>query len=123
MADEVKLIIQVPAGSAADLSLKADPPAVIADVRVIVEHLHPGEDGTLPPPAAGEVVLTVPSPEALRREPAQVTDSIAAAATDGPPLIILVEGAESLRDDELATVLDAALTTDRMVILRIREGI
>ncbi len=48
MADEVKLIIQVPRGSSVDLSLKADPPAAIADVRVIVEHLAAGEDGTLP---------------------------------------------------------------------------
>ena len=122
MADEAKLIIQVPHGSSIDLYLKADPPAAIADVRVIVEHLAGGDDGRLLPPEAGEVVLTVPSPEALRREPGQVADAISAADGDGPPLIVLVDGAEELRDDEIDAVLDAALQTDRIVILRILEG-
>ncbi len=67
MADEVKLIIQVPRGSSVDLHLKADPPAAIADARVIVEHLAPGDGGKLLPPEAGEVVLTVPSPDAALR--------------------------------------------------------
>ncbi len=122
MADEVKLIIQVPRGSSIDLYLKADPPAAIADVRVIVEHLGGGADGKLLPPEAGEVVLAVPSPEAFRREPEQVTAAISAAAADGPPLIVLVDGAEALRDDEIGTVLDAAEQTDRVVILRILAG-
>ena len=123
MADEAKLIIQVPRGSSVDLFLKADPPAVIADVRVIVEHLGAGEDGKLLPPEAGEIVLTVPSPETLRREPEQVGAAIRDAADDGPPLVVLVEGAEELRDDELSTVLDAALTADGIVILRVLEGV
>jgi hypothetical protein len=105
-----------------DLYLKADPPAAIADVRVVVEHLAPGAGGKLLPPAAGEVVLTVLSPEALRREPEQVSAAIRAAAGDGPPVVILVEGAESLRDDELGVVQRAAELTDRIVILRILEG-
>ena len=122
MADEAKLIIQVPHGSSIDLYLKADPPAAIADVRVIVEHLGAGDNGRLLPPEAGEVILTVPSPEALRRDPGQVTGAISAADAGGPPLIVLVEGAEELRDDEVGTLLDAALQTDRMVILRIEQG-
>ena len=85
MADEAKLIIQVPHGSSIDLYLKADPPAAIADVRVIVEHLGAGDDGRLLPPEAGEVVLTVPSPEALRREPEPVTGAISTADAAGPP--------------------------------------
>jgi hypothetical protein len=122
MADEVKLIIQVPHGSSIDLYLKADPPAAVADVRVIVEHLGAGADGKLLPPQAGEVVLSVPSPEALRREPEQVTAAISEAAADGPPLVVLVDGAEELRDDEVSAVLDAALRTERIVILRILAG-
>jgi hypothetical protein len=122
MADEVKLIIQVPHGSSIDLYLKADPPAAIADVRVLVEHLGAGDDGKLLPPEAGEVVLTVPSPEALRREPGQVTAAISTAAAGGPPLVVIVDGAEELRDDELSTVLDAALQADRLVIMRILAG-
>ena len=123
MADEAKLIIQVPRGSSVDLFLKADPPAAIADVRVIVEHLQAGEDGKLAPPPAGEVVLTVPSPEALRREPGEVRRAISGAAGDGPPLVVLVEGAQALRDDEIGSLISAALQTSRMVILRILEGI
>jgi hypothetical protein len=122
MADEVKLIIQVPHGSSIDLYLKADPPAAIADVRVIVEHLGAGTDGKLLPPEAGEVVLSVPSPEALRRESEQVMAAISEAAADGPPLVVLVDGAEELRDDEVSAVLDAALQTERIVILRILAG-
>ncbi len=122
MADEVKLIIQVPHGSSIDLYLKADPPAAIADVRVIVEHLGAGEDGKLLPPEAGEVVLAVGSPESFRREPGQVTEAITAAGPGGAPLVILVDGAESLRDDEIDTVLEAAERTDRIVILRILQG-
>jgi hypothetical protein len=122
MADEAKLIIQVPHGSSIDLYLKADPPAAIADVRVIVEHLGAGDNGRLLPPEAGEVVLTVPSPESLRREPEQVTGAISTAAAAGPPLVVLVDGAEELRDDEIGTLLDAALQSDRIVILRILEG-
>jgi hypothetical protein len=122
MADEVKLIIQVPHGSSIDRYLKADPPAAVADVRVFVEHLGAGADGKLLPPEAGEVVVSVPSPEALRREPEQVTAAISEAAADGPPLVVLVDGAEELRDDEVSAVLDAALQTDRIVILRILAG-
>ncbi|MDQ2875834.1 MAG: hypothetical protein M3Y33_14010, partial [Actinomycetota bacterium] len=90
---------------------------------VIVEHLAPGDSGKLLPPEAGEVVLTVPSPETLRREPEQVRAAISGAADDGPPLVVLVEGAEALRDDELGTVLDAALKADGIVVMRILEGI
>jgi len=122
MADEVKLIIQVPHGSSIDLYLKADPPAAVADVRVIVEHLGAGEDGKLLPPEAGEVVLAVGSPESFRREPEEVTEAIAAADPDGPPLVVLVDGAQALRDDEIGTVLEAAEQTDRVVILRILAG-
>jgi hypothetical protein len=123
VADEAKLIIQVPRGSTVDLSLKADPPAAIADVRVIVEHLPAAGDGTLAPPPAGEVVLTVPSPEALRREPGAVRRAVTGAGPSGPPLVVLIDGAQALRDDELNAVLDAALATGRMVILRVLDGV
>ena len=123
MADEVKLIIQVPRDSSVGRYLKADPPAAIADVRVVVEHLQPGADGKLLPPEAGEIVLNVPSPETLRREPEQVGQAISRAADDGRPLVVLVEGAEQLRDDELSTILQAALTAGGIVIMRILEGV
>ena len=37
--------------------------------------------------------------------------------------MLLVEGAEYLRDDAIAPVLDAAAATKRVLILRILEGV
>jgi hypothetical protein len=123
VANEVELIIQLPRGSSIDEHLREEPPVGLADGRVVLEHLAANVDGELPPPRAGEIVLTVPSPETLRREPAEVRRVISAAAADGGPLVVLIEGAEYLRDDELDAVLDAAAETERVVILRILEGV
>lgn len=76
-------------------------------------------EGNLEPPAVGEVVLSVPSPETLAREPDEVRRVIRRAGTGIEPLILVVEAAEELRDEELAAVLDAAGHTSRPVILRI----
>jgi hypothetical protein len=61
----------------------------------------------------------VPSPEALPREADEVHRVIAQAGTGVEPLVVVVEAAEQLRQDELAAVLDAAGHTSRAVILRI----
>jgi hypothetical protein len=123
VAKEVDLIIQVPRGSSIDENLRKEPPAGLADRRILVEHLPVGADGTLEPPPAGDIVLTVPSPEALRREPEQVERAILAEGNEGGPLVVLVDGAEYLRDDELEAVVVAAAQTGRVVILRILEGV
>ncbi len=79
--------------------------------------------GHLEPPAAGKVVLSVPSPEALAREPGEVRRVISQAGTGLDPLVLVVEAAEELREEELAAVLQAAGHTSRPVILRIlRDG-
>lgn len=117
-----ELIIQLPSGSSVDVHLREDPPAALTDGRVVLEHLTAGADGKLPPPAAGEIVLTVPSPEALRRDPGEILSIVIDAAEDDAPLIVLVEGAEYLRDDEIDAVLEAAAATKRIVILRIIQG-
>jgi hypothetical protein len=44
---------------------------------------------------------------------------IAGAGTGVEPLVVVVEAAEELREDELAPVLEAARHTDRGVILRV----
>jgi hypothetical protein len=118
MADDVELIIQVPRGSAVEHQLRDDPPRDVASGRVMVERLPADAGGRILPPEAGEVVLSVLSPEALR-EPERITRVIKAAATDGEPLVVLVEVAEELRDDELTAVLAAADRTHRIVLLRI----
>jgi hypothetical protein len=122
VAHEAEVIVQLPHGSSVDTHLREETPAAVTDGRVVLEHLPAGEDGTLLPPEAGEIVLTVASPEALRRDAAQVERVIRAAATDGGPLVVLVDAAGYLRDNELAAVLDAAGSTRRTVILRIMSG-
>lgn len=123
MENQAELIIQLPRDSSVDVHLREEPPASLTDRRVVLEHLSAGPDGKLAPPEAGEILLTVPSPEALRRNPDYVLDVVTAAAEDGGPLVLLVEGAEYLRDNEIAPVLDAAAATKRVLILRILEGV
>jgi hypothetical protein len=108
----------MPRGGAVDRQLSAATPADVA--------LDPGptdDTGGLEVAGPGQVVLSVPSPETLAREPAEVRRVIAQAGTGVEPLVVEVEAAEELRDDELAAVLDAAGHTERAVILRVmRDG-
>jgi hypothetical protein len=119
MADQPRLIIQLPRGGAVDRQLSTQAPRSIADDDVVVSRGPTDSDGYLEPPAAGEVVLSVPSPEALAREADEVRRVIRGAGTGVEPLVVVVEAAEELRDDELDAVLDAASRTSRPVILRI----
>jgi hypothetical protein len=69
------------------------------------------------------VVLSVPSPESLAREADEVRRVIARAGTGVEPLVVVVEAAEELRDDELAAVVNATDHASRPVILRVlRDG-
>ena len=113
MASNGVLIVQVPRGSAVERNWAEELPPSIASGRVVLEHFA-GEG----PPEAGEVVLSVLSPEALR-DRQQVCDAIDQAPDVGEPLVVIVEAAEYLREDELAAVLDAADRTPRPVILRV----
>jgi hypothetical protein len=63
--------------------------------------------------------MSVPSPEAVRRDVQEVRDAVSQADDSDEPLTIVVEAAEYLREDELSVVLDAARRADRLVILRI----
>ncbi len=122
MADDVELILQVPRDSTVDRHLREDPPLSVASGRVVIERLPADAEGRLLPPAAGEVVLSVLSPEALAREADQVRQVIKRAAADGEPLVVVVEAAGELREDELAALLDAAARTRRVMLLRILAG-
>ena len=65
----------------------------------------------------------MPSPESLRHQAAEVGRVIAHAGTGVEPLVVVVEAAEELREEELTAVLEAAAHTSRAVILRIvRDG-
>ena len=107
-------------GSAVETALRASPPP--AD-DVVVTAGPADAEGHLEPPDAGEVVLSVPSPEAFAREPDEVRRVIARAGTGEEPLVVVVEAADEVRGDELAAVLAAAEHTSRGVILRVlRDG-
>ena len=90
---------------------------------MVVEHGATDAEGNLEALAAGQVVMSLPSPEALAREPGEVRRVIARAGTGVEPLVIVVEAAEELREEELAATLDAAGRAPRAVILRVvRDG-
>jgi hypothetical protein len=105
VATEPALIVQVPRGGAVDRQLTASPPGR----EVVVTALATG----------GEVVLSVPSPETLERERDEVHRVIAQAGTGTEPLVVEVEAAEELREEELGAVVAAAEHSSRAVILRI----
>lgn len=122
MADTPRLIIQLPDGSVVARQLREDAPPTVATGEVVVTVIATDELGNLEPPSAGEVVLSVPSPETLAREAAEVRRVIAHAGTGEEALVIVVEAAEELRPDELDAVLAAAEHTSRAVILRVMRG-
>jgi hypothetical protein len=119
MADDVELIVQLPDDSELDRNLREDPPPSVVSGRVVIERLPADTEGRIMPPEAGVVVLSVLSPEALVREADQVRLVIEDAAGDGEPLVVLVQNAEHLREQELRAVLDAAARTGRVVLLRV----
>ena len=123
MADQPRLIIELPSGGAVDRQLRAQALASLASGEVVVEDGPTDAGGALEASTAGQVVLSVPSPESLRREAAEVRRVIAHAGTGVEPLVVVVEAAEELREEELTAVLEAATHTSRAVILRIvRDG-
>lgn len=122
MPDNPVLILQIPAGGPLDDQLTDDPPTTAAG-DVVVERGPTDSQGVLEPPAAGQVVLSVPSPEALRRQADDLHQLIDDAGTSTEPIVIIVEAAEVLREDELTAVATAAQRARRPVILRvIRDG-
>ena len=119
MTSEPGLIVQLPRDSAVDRHFRADPPPSVASGQVLLDHIARAPGGHLGPPEAGEIVMSVLSPETLTREPRQVRDVIRQAPAGHEPLVIIVQAAEELREEALAVVLDAAARTHRRVIMRI----
>jgi hypothetical protein len=113
------LIIELPRGGALERALGEQPLAAVASGEAVLEPGPTDAEGSLEASAAGEVVLSVPSPEALRREAAEVRRVVEHAGTGTEPLLLVVEDAEELREDELTAVLEAAEHASRPVVLRI----
>jgi hypothetical protein len=109
----------VPRGGPLARQLREQPPANVTRDAVVVEIGATDAEGILEPSTGGEVVLSVPSPETLERDADEVRRVIARAGTGAQPLVIEVEAAEELREDELAAVLAAAGRAARAVILRV----
>jgi len=119
MTREVGVIVELARGGAVDRNLRADMPPSIASGRVVLDHLPGDEIGSLGPPRAGQVVMSVLSPEALARDRDEVRHSVVETDTGDEPPVINVEAAEYLREDELTAVLEAADLANRTVILRV----
>jgi hypothetical protein len=119
MTSTTRVIVELATAGRVDQQLRADPPPFVADERVVLDRLRPDESGGLGPPEAGEIILSVLSPEALTREQERVRDVVRQAERTDEPLVIVVEVAEELREEELRVVLDAAERADRLVILRL----
>ena len=73
MAYQPRLIVQLPRGSAVERQLSVQAPQSVANGEVVVIAGPTDANGHLEPPAAGKVVLSVPSPEALARRPGRFT--------------------------------------------------
>jgi hypothetical protein len=119
MVIQPSLIVQIPRGGAVNRQLEADALPSMESGRVVVEAGPTDAEGNLEASGAGQVVLSLPSPEALEREAGQVRRVIAHAGTGIEPLIVEVEAAEELRENELDALLDATRHASRTVILRI----
>jgi hypothetical protein len=116
---EAGLIVQLLRDGAVDRNWRDDTPPSVASNEVIVERLPAAANRTLDPPEAGEIVLSVLSPEAFTAEPDEVEAAVGGAAAGEQALVIIVEAGEYLREDELAVVLDAAKRSHRLVIVRV----
>ena len=116
-----QLIVQVIENGAVAEQRRRDAPAAVRGGDVVVEELASDAAGRLDAPAAGEVVMSVLSPEALVRDRDELHRAIEGAGEGTEPLVVVVEAAEELREDELDAVLAAARRSRRAVILRV-EG-
>lgn len=111
--------MQVPSGGRAEQQLRADAPPAVADGRVVVQAGPTDSDGRLEAITVGDVVLSVPSPEALRREPDAIRRAVGRAGAGPEPLVVVIQAADELREDELAALLDAAAHAHRPVMVRV----
>ena len=118
MAEQPALIMQVPRGSAIERQLRAGSPAALRGDDVLVQTAPTDDEGNLEA-LAGEVVLSVPAPAELVRQADEVRRVLRQPGTGTAPLVIVVEAAEELQDDQAALVVEAARRAPRPVILRI----
>lgn len=122
MVYEPRLIVQIPGGGALERQLVDHPPPPVGTGLVVVDVGATDAGGNLEA-TPGEVVLSVPAPAALTRDPDAVRRVLDRAGTGTQPLIVEVEAGEALSEAELKLVLDAAGRADRPVILRVIRNV
>jgi hypothetical protein len=118
MLDQPILIIQVPRGSAIESQLRNQPPAAVSADDVLVQ-TGPTDDRGYLEAMAGEVVLSYPSPEELTRHSDDVQRVVRLAGTGSAPLVVVIDAAEELQEDQAALVVAAARHAPRTVVLRV----
>jgi hypothetical protein len=118
VAQDSPLILQLARGGAVDRHLSEAEPDSVARGDVVIDHAAADSHGHVEG-GSGQVVLSVPSPEGLTRDANELRRVIGGAGSGVEPLVVVVEAAEELRDDELAVVVDAAGHSSRPVILRV----
>ena len=119
MESSPRLIVEIPNGGEVARRLAVDPPLAVRTGEVVVVTGPTDAEGRLEVAAAGQVLLSVPSPETLAQDPDAVRRVIGKAGTGTEPVVVAIEAAEELRQEELEALLAAAGHTSRAVILRI----
>lgn len=112
------LILQIPGGGVLQHALEQSPPPSVSGGEAVVQQGPTDAHGNLEA-LAGEVVISLPSPEGLVREAHELRRVLRGAGRGEQPLVVLLEAADELREDELRVVLDAAAHAERAVILRV----
>jgi hypothetical protein len=111
------VIVEVAQGSTLERGLRRG--VIDERLEVVVVGLAPDAEGQLPVPQTGQVVLSVPSPEALVRQADVIRRVVDGAGEEAEPLVVVVEQAEELREEELRPVIDASRRARRNVIVRV----
>jgi hypothetical protein len=68
---------------------------------------------------AGEVVLSLPAPEELGRQPDVLERVLGRAGTGASPLIVVIQAGEELLENEAEPLVGAARRAPRPVIVRV----
>jgi hypothetical protein len=113
------LVLQVPIDGALDRALRADPPPSVADGTVALDAAPADDRGRLERPDVGEVVLAVASPEGIPRQGDDLRRVLHLSGAGVQPLVVEIDRASELREDELAPIVAAARDADRAVVVRV----
>jgi hypothetical protein len=81
----------------------------VAGGAVVVDPIPPiGGSGRIDAPTTGRVVFSLPSPEVLLRDAADVRRAVDLAPAGPEPVVVVLEAADTLREEHLAFLVDAA---------------